>query len=224
MKLSPETVEVLKNFSVINQSILVKPGNVLNTISPIRTVLAKAEVDEKFTTEFAIYDLNKFLAKLSLYKECDLQFDSDKVNFCSLDGKRKDYIKFCSPGVIVTPPDKVLSIGTPDYSFELSKSDIDWQKKSAGISGSPYFVFKSDGKKISFVSTDVDDNSSDYSSTEIADGDGSKFEVVVKVDYFKILDGSYNVEISKKGLSKFTHTERKVEYFIAVESAKSKFD
>jgi hypothetical protein len=224
MKLSSDTVEILKNFSTINQSLLFKKGNVLSTISPLKTVLAEAQIAETIPEEFAIYDLNKFLAKLSLYKNCDLQFDSDKVRFVSEDGKRSDYIKYCSAKVIVTPPEKKLNIGTADCSFDLTKEDLEWQRKSAGISGSPNFVFKSDGSNVYLVSTDVKDDSADLSKTEIASSDGSKFEVVMKVENFKVIDDAYGVEISKRGLAKFSNKNKKIEYYIAIESAQSKFD
>lgn len=225
MKLSEETIDILKNFSTINQSLLFKKGNTLSTISALKTVLATAVVSEQFPEEFAIHDLNKFLAKISLYKDCDLEFTSDKVRFVSADGKRSDYIKYCSPKVIVTPPDKKLSVGTPDCSFTLSNDDLEWQRKSAGISGSPNFIFKSDGEKVYIVSTDVKDDSSDLSKTEIGEGDGeTKFEVVMKVENFKVIDGTYDVEISKRGLAKFTHKDLNIEYFIAIESAQSKFE
>ena len=223
MKLSSETVEILKNFSTINQSILFKPGNMISTISAQKTVLAVAEVPETFPREFGIFDLNKFLATLSLYKDCDLEFDTDKVNFISADKKQTDYIKFCSPKVIVVPPEKTLTVGVADCSFDLPHSVLEWQRKKAGISASPNFVFKSDGEKTYLVSTDVKDNSSDMSKTEIAAGDGSTFDVVMKVENFKVIDGSYKVEIAKKGLAKFTHKDKSVVYYIAIEAAQSKF-
>lgn len=223
MKLSAETIEVLKNFSTINQSILVKQGNTLATISALKTVLASATIAETFPTEFALYDLNKFLAKISLYKDSNVTFDTDKVNFLSADGKRADYIKYCSAKVIVTPPDKKLSIGTADYTFCLSKEDLEWQRKSAGISGSPNFVFRGDGSKVYLVSCDVKDDSADVSKTEIGVTEDT-FEIVMKVENFKMIDGSYTVEVSKRGLAKFTHAERQIEYYIAIEAAQSKFD
>lgn len=225
MKLSAETIEVLKNFSTINQSILFKAGNTLSTISNIKTILASAEIAESFPNEFAIYDLNKFLAKHSLYKDCDLEFEEDRVVFKSQDKRRSDYIKYCSPKVIVAPQaDKKLTVSDPDCEFDLSKEDLEWQRKSASISGSPNFVFKSDGKRISLVSTDVKDNSSDVSETQISKGNGSIFEVVMKVEYFKMLDGDYTVEISRRGLARFKNKTRNIVYYVAIESAQSKFE
>lgn len=222
MKLSNETIEILKNFSTINQSILIKAGSNLSTISSLKTVLATASVAETFPREFAIYDLNKFLAKISLYKDCSLSFDNDRVNLVSPDGKNSTYIKYCSASVIVTPPDKKLSIGTPDYTFDLDQSNLELQRKSAGISSSPNFVFRGDGENVYFVSTDIKDDSADASSSEIGETDAT-FEIVMKVENFKMIDGSYKVEIAKKGLAKFTHSEGKAEYYIAIEAAQSKF-
>ena len=222
MKLSAETIEVLKNFSSINQSMLFKPGKSLTTISSLKTVFATASIAEKIPNEFALYDLNKMLAKISLHKDCELEFEEDRVIFKS--GRRSDYIKHCSPKVIVTPPDKKLNIPSPDYSFDLSKEDLEWQRKSASISGSPNFVFESDGDKIFLVSTDVKDDSSDRSETEIGEGDGRSFTIVMKVENFKMMDGSYSIEVSKRGLSKFTNKDKDIEYFVAIEAAQSKFE
>jgi hypothetical protein len=224
MKLSQETLEVLKNFSSINQSLLIKSGNTLSTISNLRTILSIANVQETFPTTFAIYDLNKFLAKHSLYKDCDLEFEDDRVIFQSSNKRRHDYIKYCSPKVIVSPPDKKLSVDDPDFSFELTHEDLEWQRRSAGISGSPNFVFRANGEDIKLVSTDIKDDSSDISETVISNVQGVNFNVVMKAEYFKILDGDYLVDISRRGLAKFTNLNRKIEYFIAIESAQSTFE
>ena len=48
MKLSDNTLTVLKNFAGINNSILVKEGNRLRTISVAKNILAEAEIKEDF--------------------------------------------------------------------------------------------------------------------------------------------------------------------------------
>jgi len=223
MKLSENTIEILKNFATLNQSLLFQKGSVLTTITPQRTVLAIARVVESFPSDFCVYDLNKLLAKLSLYKECDLDFEVDRVVFKSADGRRSDYIKYCSPKVIVSPPSKQLVLDNPDYEFSLSQEDLHWQRKSAGISGSQHFVFEGDGNKVRFQCTDVKDDSSDMSSTEIANYTGKPFTCVVKGENFKMIDGSYAVKISTAGLTKFENSDKNVDYFVAVESGLSTF-
>jgi hypothetical protein len=224
MKLSDNTVQVLKNFSGINQSLLFKQGNKLRTISPLGTIFVEATVDESFPKEFALYDLNKLLAKISLYKDADLSFEDDRVGIIDSGKKKSDNIKYCSAKVIKTPPDKSINIGESDCSFSLSEEDLEWMKKSAGISGSPNFVFESDGTTIKFTATDVKDDAADQSTIEIGTGDGkTTFKVVMKVENFKLMDGSYDVEIAKKGLAKFKHKTFDITYFIAIEAASSTF-
>ena len=223
MKLSEGTVAILKNFSTVNQSLQFKAGNTLKTISPLKTIFVEATVDENFPKEFALYDLNKLLAKVSLYKEAHLGFDDDKINISTENKKKSDYIKYCSPKIIIVPPEKSISIGEADCSFSLSQEDLDWMKRSAGISGSPNFIFESDGDTIQFVATDVKDDSADQSKIEIGTGDGTKFKVVMKVENFKLMDGSYDVAIAKKGLAQFKHKSIPIVYYIAIEAASSTF-
>lgn len=223
MKLSESTIEILKNYSTINQGLVVKPGSVLKTITPSRTVLAIARVVENFPVSFALYDLNKFLAKLSLYRDAELEFENDRIVIKSADGKRTDFIKYSSPESVKGPPDKELALDKPDYEFTLTQEDLIWQRKSAGISGSENFVFRGDGKHIYLQSNTVKDDSSDLSSTKIGDTKGV-FSCVLQVSNFKLLDGSYNVKISKAGLTKFEHTTKDVQYYVAVESGLSEFE
>ena len=223
MKFSDTTLEILKNYSTINQGLVVKPWSVLKTITPSRTVLATAIVAEKFPVAFALYDLNKFLAKLSLYKDCEMEFETDRIVIKDTHNKRTDYIKYSSPEVVKGPPDKELTLDDPDYEFTLSQEDLIWQRKSAGVSGSENFVFRGDGTNIYLQSNTVKDDSSDLSSTIIGTTKGI-FSCVLQVSNFKLLDGSYKVKISKVGLTKFEHTTKDIEYFVAVESGLSEFE
>jgi len=226
MKLTDDTVQILKNFSGINQSLLFKSGNTLKTISPLKTIYVEANVSENFPRDFALYDLNKLLAKISLYKEADLSFGEDRLNISTENKKKSDYIKYCSPQVIVAPKDgKSITLDNIDCSFTLSSEDLEWMRRSAGISGSPNFLFESDGETISFVATDVADDSADKSSVEIGTGDGkTKFKIVMKVENFKMMDGSYDVSVAKKGLAQFKHKSVPITYFIAIEAKDSSFE
>ena len=77
MKLSNKTLEVLKNFSNINQNILIEEGNVLRTISTMKNILGRATIEESFPKEFGIYDLNEFLGVLSLTKDSEIELDNE---------------------------------------------------------------------------------------------------------------------------------------------------
>ena len=80
MKLSNDTREVLKNFSTINQNLLVKNGNVINTMSAMKNIVSRATIPDTFNQEFAIYDLNEFLSALSLFKDPSMAFDEKSDN------------------------------------------------------------------------------------------------------------------------------------------------
>ena len=222
MKLSDNTVSVLKNFSTINQSLQFKSGKVLKTISPLKTIFVEATVDEDFSKTFALFDLNKLLAKISLYKDAELDFNDDRLVIATSDKKKSDYIKYCSEKVIVTPPEKQISIDNPDCEFSLSQEDLEWMRRSAGISGSPNFVFESDGATITFMATDLKDDAADQSKIEIGTSD-KVFRVAMKVENFKMMDGSYDVAVSKKGLARFKNKNVDITYYIAIEAANSKF-
>jgi len=228
MKLSEQTIEILKNFATLNQGLLFRAGNELTTITIGKSILAKARVVESFPLDFAMSDLNRLLAKLSLYKDCELDFEQDRILFKSADGRHNDYIKFSSPRVVTSPdPAKKIALDNPDHQFKLSAEDLLWQRKSAGISNSPYMIFHGDGKKIYLRCTDLKDDSSDMSSTEIGNTK-SNFSYVIKTEFWKMLDGNYRVNLrsdpfKKDALTKFENLDKPVEYFIAVEATLSTF-
>ena len=132
MKLSNETLTVLKNFAGINQSILVRKGNKLRTMSVMKTVLAEATVNEEFEKEFAIYDLNQFLNGISLHEDPELDFQDDKYVVIR-EGKRRVKYFFADPQVIVSPPEKEISLPSQDVCFQLEHSQYDKIKKAAAV-------------------------------------------------------------------------------------------
>ena len=79
MKLSSHTPSVLKNFATINQNLVIKEGNTIATMSAMKNIVAKAEVEENFPQEVAIYDLNEFLGALSLFTSPILEFNDSYV-------------------------------------------------------------------------------------------------------------------------------------------------
>ena len=113
MKLSENTLTILKNFAGINQSILVKKGNKLRTISIAKNILSEAEILEEFPRDFAIYDLNQFLNGLSLHQDPDLDF-SGETHITIRDGKRRVKYFYSDPNVIVSPPEKQINLPSKD--------------------------------------------------------------------------------------------------------------
>ena len=212
MKLSEQTVALLKNFSGINQNIQFKTGNRIQTISAQKNILVSAEIPESFPSDFAIYDLNKMLGVMSLFQDPDLEIGDKTMKI----GGKVDYM-FADPAMIVSPPDKDLVFPEPDVSFTLSKGDFSQVIKAAAVLGLPHICIEGGGGKMNVVATDINNSSSDEFTTELGETNLT-FNMVSKIENLKLFNGDYNVEITSKGISKFTHTSTPLQYFIATES------
>ena len=132
MKLSDNTLTILKNFAGINNSILVKEGNKLRTISVAKNILAEADITEEFPRDFAIYDLNQFLNGLSLHQDPDLDFKED--SYLSIkEGKRRVKYFFADPNVIISPPEKEINLPSQDVCFQLDSTSLEKLVKAAAV-------------------------------------------------------------------------------------------
>lgn len=219
MKLSTDTLSVLKNFASINQGIMFKKGKVIRTVSPHKNVMAEATVSDEFPTDFGVYDLNNFLSVLSLHKdEPTIDFQDNNVLISGLQGRSKIKYRFCAPNMLVLAPEKPIAMPDPEISFELKAEDFDWILKAASVLSSPCIAIESDGSKV-FVSTyDPTNDSAHTDSLEICDGNGTRYKMVFKLENIKMLTGSYDVKISSKGISNFKHKTLNVQYWIATET------
>jgi hypothetical protein len=215
MKLSDTTLSVLKNFASINQSILVKQGTKLRTISVMQNILAEADVSEEFPKDFAIYDLNQFLNGLGLHQDPDLDFTNDSYLIIR-EGKRKVKYFFADPEVIVSPPEKEISLPTQDVCFQVDHSQLDKLIKAAAVYQLPDLSAIGANGVISLVVRDKKNDTSNEYSIVVGETD-SEFTFNFKVENIKIIPGSYNVVISQKCISKFTNEKYNLNYFIALE-------
>jgi len=215
MKLSEKTLTLLKNFSNINQSILFKQGSSLRTISVMKNILAEATIDEDLPTDFGIYDLGQFLNGLALHNRPELDFQNEGYVYIK-EGRMRSKYFFADPKVIVTPPEKEITLPSEDVSFTLSTDQLDKLLKAAGIYQLPDLavVGKNGVVKIQ-VRDKKNDTSNDFAIT-VGETDDS-FEFNFKVENIKILPGTYDVVVSKKLLSRFTCQNYNLKYYIALE-------
>ena len=215
MKLSEKTLTLLKNFSNINQSILFKQGSSLRTISVMKNILAEATIDEDLPTDFGIYDLGQFLNGLALHTRPELDFQNEGYVYIK-EGRMRSKYFFADPKVIVTPPEKEITLPSEDVSFTLSTDQLDKLLKAAGIYQLPDLtvVGKNGVVKIQ-VRDRKNDTSNDFAIT-VGETDDA-FEFNFKVENIKILPGTYDVVVSKKLLSRFTSQNYNLKYYIALE-------
>ena len=215
MKLSDNALAILKNFAGINNSILVKQGNKLRTISVAKNILAEAEIKEDFPRDFAIYDLNQFLNGLSLHQDPDLDFNQD--SYLSIkEGKRRVKYFFADPNVIIAPPEKEITLPSQDVCFQLDSVTLDKLIKAAAVYQLPDMSAIGGNGVIKLVVRDKkNDTSNEYA---IVVGETSdEFEFNFKVENIKIIPGAYEVVVSSKLLSQFTNTQHNLKYYIALE-------
>ena len=215
MKLSDKTLTLLKNFSSINQSILFKQGTSLRTISVMKNILAEATIEEDLPTDFGIYDLNQFLNGLGLHQNPDLDFEN-QGHVVIREGKSRTKYFFADPQVIVTPPDKEITLPSEDVSFELSTTQLDKLLKAAAIYQLPDLAVVGGDGVVKIVVRDKKNDTSNDFSIVVGETD-STFSFNFKVENIKILPGTYDVVVSQKLLSRFTCRDYDLKYFIALE-------
>jgi len=216
MNLSSDTVAVLKNFSDINQNILVKPGNKVQTISTMKNILAEAEISEKFDSEFAIYDLPEFLRAVELFQKPSLNFNGGS-NVQIADSNSKQSIKyfFADKSVIVAPT-KNITMPDKEVTFTLKKDDFARLQKGVMTLNLPDVAVKGDGKSITLVATDKKNKSSNDYSISVGETDKT-FTAYFKAENFKMVSDDYDVAISKQKISHFVNRNKAIQYWIALE-------
>ena len=215
MKLSDSTLTVLKNFAGINNSILVKRGSKLRTISVAKNILAEADITEDFPKDVAIYDLNQFLNGLSLHQDPNLDFTED-THLTIREGKRRVKYFFADPEVIVSPPEKEITLPTEDVNFQLESVTLEKLLKAAAVYQLPDLAAVGEAGVVKLVVRDKKNDTSNEFAVVVGETD-KEFSFNFKVENIKIIPGAYDVTISSKLLAKFTNSSYNLIYYIALE-------
>ena len=215
MNLTSDTVAILKNFSDINQNILVKPGNTIQTISTLKNILAQAEIKEKFDNEFAIYDLPEFLRAYDLFDKSELKFNgAQNMTIKDANGRQSIKYYFADKSVVVAPT-KTINMPDKFVTFTLKKENFAKLMRGVTTLNLPDIAVKGDGKEISIVAVDKKTPSNDYSIV-VGESD-KKFTAYFKTENFKMIPDDYDVAISKAKISHFINKGKPIQYWIAIE-------
>lgn len=215
MQLSKETLNLIKNFSSINGSLMLKPGNKLATISEGKNVMSEVTIAETFPSDFGIYDLNEFLNVVSLFSDTNLDF-SEKYVLVSDGGTSKIKYFAAGEGVVKAAP-ATIKFPSADVTFTLEAGQLAMiQRTSSVLKASDVSIVGADGKLKVIVSDKKNDTSNAYEVT-LGDTDET-FKANIKVENLKMLPNDYEVSISKKKISKFKHTASDLTYYVAIEA------
>jgi len=217
MKISDNTISILRNFSDINANILFTPGKTLSTMSTMKNIMAKADVEEQFETEFGVYDLPEFLRALDSFQQPVLKFNGS-ANLKIQDEKTTLSARYAfADKSTLRYPSKQISMPDKTVTFTLNNSDYESVKKLYTNLSLPDIAFKGEKGKIKLVALDKKNNNSNESSVTIGETD-LEFTAYVKAENMKIIPGDYDVALSKAKIAHFINKKVKVQYWIALEA------
>ena len=215
MKFSDNTIDVLKNFSQINPSILFREGSKLRTISPQKTVMAAASIEETVEKTAGVYDVSRFLATLSLFDAPDVEFGENQFNI--KDAKSALKYTYTAENMIVSPPDKDITVPDIIANISITWKDLKRVRDAAGVLGLPEVSFSSTGSGVLLAAVDSKNSTADnFSITFSEEKEFEPFDMIIKTEYLKLLENDYEVALSSKGMAHFKADQ--VEYWIAIES------
>jgi len=217
MKLSDNTIAILKNFATINPSILVRPGSTLSTISQQKSIFAKATVEETFPREFAIYELTKFLGVLSLFNEPEIEFKEKSMLIKS--GKQQISYTYAESSMIVSAPEKDITFPEPEIDFNITQEELQKVVRATGVLQVPDVSIQGNKEKVRVYAMNSKNPTTDTFSIDVGETD-KHFDMIFKAEnIIKLVPANYNVKISSKGLA--LYTSDKISYYVATESNSS---
>ena len=214
MRLSRETLSVLKNFASINSNILIKPGSRLQTMSAGKNIYAEATVQEDFETEVPIWDLNKFLGIVSMFSNPDLEFHEKHVD---ISNGKSSVRYFYSDASLLTVPKTEIKMPDSIISFDLDETNLNEILKASSIlQVSDLKIIGRDGNLFITVADSANSTSNSFSVTVDDNYSGPNYEGTFNVSEIKFLPGSYKVHITNTVISKFVHESGTISYYIAI--------
>ena len=220
MQLSDTTLDILRNYSAINQNLLIEPGNVIKTVNESRTILSTATIAESFPKEIGIYDLNEFIGAMSLVQKPTLDFKDEYITLSDESG-RASVKYFTAAKETLTKQQKTLSMPEADVKFKLDNDTFNKLKKAASTLGHKELSITA---KDGVLSLSVVENQNATSNAFSIDIDGefkqdAVFNFILSISNLKILPGDYDVEISSKLITQFKHKGMPLTYWIALEKS-----
>ena len=219
MKLSEHTTSVLKNFATINQNLLIKKGKTLLTMSAMKNIIASATVEEEFPKDVAIYDLNEFLASMSLFTSPVLDFQDNHVLITEENNSKNSLKYYYSDPSVVASPSKMVTMPSKEVTFDMSSSELSKIKRAAGVINAPDLVLEKNGSGSFLTAKDKKNDTANNYSTDITTNSDGTYKFYFKTENLKLIPGSYDVTVSSKNISSFKNG--KTQYWIALEPESS---
>lgn len=214
--ISKTTLSILKNFASMNSNILVKPGNVIKTITPSKTGMAEAVIEETFDVEFGIWDLNKFLGVISLFTNPQFEFGEKSVTITGANNSVVNY--YYSEPRLLTYPTKSVNMPPIAVKTRINEGLFNELYRISSVLQLPDLTFQSDGSTIYAIVHDIKDPTSNHYKIELeGNADGAEFELNFKIDNVRVLSGDYEISIAKNMAAQFENENLNLKYWFAME-------
>lgn len=224
MKISQDTLTVLKNFSTINSNLIVRPGDTLSTISPTKNIMAEAKVTEDFPIEFGIWDLSKFLATVSMFKDPSFEFENNHVVIHSEGSRAKvryyySNLEMLDPQILqIIKSGKRFNMPAAVVDFTLQAKDFGDLQKAAAVLAAPDLALRHGDGRLTMNVFDRKDSTGHTYSIDMGEYDGDdSFEFMFKSENLRMIPGTYDVEVSDKKVAQFQTQNKELTYWISLE-------
>lgn len=217
MKLSNNTLKVLKNLATLNPAIVLdksKEGKTtIKSTNTNKAVIVYAEIVEKLEKDVAIFDLNQFLNIFSSFKEPELTFEDSFLYI--KEGNSKVKYLYGNKESVLSPPDfsvicqKLFNADDiPEdkviVKFSLLEDDFNKVLKTADIMGLEHIKIVTENGKIIMKVLNIDNPSSNTFDVVVGeDSTNENREFTFARSNFKMLSGDYEVFLTDSPLSKF---------------------
>ena len=215
--ISKDTLNILKNFSGINSNLFVKPGSKLTTMSPTKNIMAEAQIEETFDTEFGIWDLNKVLGVISLFEQPEFEFQDKYMNITGVRGSTVKY--YFSDPKLLSYPTKSIKKMDGDIAFTLTEDDLTELQRAGAVLQLPDLCFVSEGADVLAVIKDLKNPTCNVYSIKVGDNKtNAEFSFNFKLENMRMFSGDYVVELSKNKIGCFSHQSLDLRYWLSMES------
>jgi hypothetical protein len=213
MKISKESINVLKNFATISNNLRIYPGNELATLSPQQSIFAKATVPDIFPVEVCVYNLNSLLELLSYMGDQEVEF-GEKSLIIKSNGSTFEY-RYADPSVIIAPPaGKSIDLDN-HFEFTLTAEDVNMINKAAAITAAEAIIFEA---KDGTFKVHIGDKAASMKQSKVLGQTDLTFNAVLATENLRVLPDAYTVTLSKKKFLQFKSENKEVpQYWLALD-------
>jgi len=221
MKLSEQTLKVLKNFSSIHSNIVIEPGSEIRTRNESKSIGARFRCPETFSKEISLFSLNEFISIHGIFKEPEIQLEDKFLMLSDQFGKQK--ITYANKAAL-TYADKIPGKLEYNHEFELKSDLLTRLKQAIAANGFEFIAFNSTGGRFSIIAGDLNKDTKDFDPSsnlytiDIGEEASQDFNIVVSTNDLIMLNDTYQVGIFFNEKAKIIHFYNEtIDYWISMQ-------